>query len=233
MGINIQKMDPTELWMHAGSLETRGEYEQAAKIMEKAAQMGEILAQDNLAQYYEKGIGVKQDYAKAAELYEEVALSPEPSIFGGMPKAPHCAAAFALGRLYENGLLPNASMQEAIKWYKYSAELGEADANLKLAELYFEGRGVEQNYAESLNCISDALYCNMSFNYDKLFDLCQKLLGKVEGSEWVILSIIADCYERGWGVEMDESKADEYHKKAYELQKKEFGVEKTGSGFAF
>lgn len=37
MGINIQEMDPTELWMHAGALEARGEHEQAAKIMEKAA----------------------------------------------------------------------------------------------------------------------------------------------------------------------------------------------------
>ncbi len=85
------------LWDYALSLEETGEYEKAAEIMKRAAEMGEILAKDSLAQYYEKGIGVEQDYVKAAALYEEVALSDEPGVFGGSPKAPHCAAAYALG----------------------------------------------------------------------------------------------------------------------------------------
>ena len=54
--MEIEKMSATELWEYAESLRDNGDYENAAKYMKKAARMGEILAQDSLAQYYEKGI---------------------------------------------------------------------------------------------------------------------------------------------------------------------------------
>ena len=234
MEYDIEKMSPTDLWEYAESLHDNGDYEKAAKYMKKAARMGEILAQDSLAEYYEKGIGVQQDYVKAAELYAKVARSRKPGVFYGMPKTPHCKAAYALGRLHEEGLLPNASMEEAVKWYKRSAELGEADACLKLAELYLEGRGVPQDYLESVHYVMEAYHCNMSFDGTKIFYLCQSLQGKVEGFEGTILSMLADCYEMGWGVEKDESTAKEYHDKAHKLQLKELGDgEKQDSGFSF
>ena len=234
MELDIEKMSPTDLWEYAESLRDNGDYEQAAKYMKKAARMGEILAQDSLAQYYEKGIGVQQDYAKAAELYAKVARSRKPGVFYCLPKTPHCKAAYALGRLHEERLLPNASMEEAVKWYKRSAELGEADACLKLAEIYLEGRGVEQDYLESLHYTLETYHCNMSFDGAKIFNLCKNLQGKVEGFEGTILSMLADCYEMGWGVEKDESTAKEYREKAHKLQMKELGDEgKQGGGFSF
>ena len=113
MKLDIEKMTATELWECAESLRDNGDYEQAAKYMKKAARMGELLALDSLAQYYEKGIGVQQDYVKAAELYAKVARSRKPGVFYGLPKTPHCKAAYAHGRLHEEGLLPNSSMDEA------------------------------------------------------------------------------------------------------------------------
>lgn len=234
MELDIEKMSSTELWEYAEGLRDNGDYKQAAKYMKKAARMGEILAQDSLAEYYEKGIGVKQDYVKAAELYAKVARSRKPGVFYGMPKTPHCKAAYALGRLHEEGLLPNASVEEAVKWYKRSADLGEAGANLKLAEFYLEGRGVEQDYLESLHYTRETYFCNMSFDCAKVFHLCQKLLGKVEGFEGEVCSMLADCYEMGWGVEKDEGKAKEYYEKAQALQIKELGCgEKQDGGFSF
>ena len=234
MELDIEKMSATELWEYAESLHDNGDYEQAAKYMKKAARMGEILAQDGLARYYEKGIGVQQDYVKAAELYAKVARSRKPGVFYGMPKTPHCKAAYALGRLHEEGLLPNSSMDEAVQWYKRSAELGEADACLKLAEIYLEGRGVPQDYLESLHYTLEVYHCNMSFDGAKIFNLCKNLQGKVEGFEGTVLSMLADCYEMGWGVEKDESTAKEYHDKAHKLQLKDLGDEgKQDSGFSF
>lgn len=236
MELDIEKMSPTELWEYAEGLRDNGDYKQAAKYMKKAARMGEILAQDSLAGYYEKGIGVQQDYVKAADLYAKVARSRKPGVFDGygMPKTPHCKAAYALGRLHEEGLLPNASVEEAGKWYKRSAELGEAGACLKLAEFYLEGRGVEQDYLESLHYTMETYYCNMSFDGTKIFYLCQNLQGKLEGFEGTVLSMLADCYEMGWGVEKDEGKAKEYHEKAQALQiiEQGFGEEQDG-GFSF
>ena len=226
-------MTATELWEYAESLHDNGDYEQAAKFMKKAARMGEILAQDSLAGYYEKGVGVQQDYVKAA-LYTQVARSRKPGVFYGLPKTPHCKAAYALGRLHEEGLLPNSSMEKTVQWYKRSAELGEADACLKLAEFYLEGRGVEQDYLESLHYTLEAYHCNMSFDGTKIFYLCQNLQGKVEGFEGTVLSLLADCYKVGWGVEKNENKAKEYHDKAHALQLEEIGGgEKQDSGFSF
>ena len=74
----------------------------------------------------------------------------------------------------------------------------------------------------------------MSFDRIKIFYLCQSLQGKVEGFEGTILSMLADCYEMGWGVEKDESKAKEYHDKAHKLQLKELGDdERQDNGFSF
>ena len=234
MELDLEKMSATELWEYAESLRDNGDCEKAAKYMKKAAQMGEILARDSLAEYYEKGIGVQQDYVKAAELYAKVSRSRKPGVFYGLPKTPHCKAAYALGRLHEEGLLPNSSMDEAVQWYKRSAELGEADACLKLAEIYLEGRRVEQDYLESLHYTLEVYHCNMSFDGAKIFNLCKNLQGKVEGFEGTILSMLADCYEMGWGVEKDESKAKEYHDKAHSLQMKELGDEgKQDGGFSF
>ena len=64
----------------------------------------------------------------------------------------------------------------------------------------------------------------MFFDGTKIFYLCQNLQGKVEGFEGTVLSMLADCYKVGWGVERDESKAKEYREKAHELQLKELGV---------
>ena len=51
MKLEVDKMNATELWEYAESLRDNGEYEQAAKIIKKAARMGEILARDSLAEY--------------------------------------------------------------------------------------------------------------------------------------------------------------------------------------
>ena len=83
MELDIEKMSPTELWEYAEGLRDNGDYKQAVKYMKKAARMGEILAQDSLAEYYEKGIGVQQDYVKAADLYAKVARSRKPDVFYG------------------------------------------------------------------------------------------------------------------------------------------------------
>ena len=93
---------------------------------------------------------------------------------------------------------------------------------------------LESYYLESLHYVMETYHCNMSFDGTKIFYLCQSLQGKVEGFEGTILSMLADCYEIGWGVEKDENKAKEYHKKARGLQLKELGAEeKQDSGFSF
>ena len=119
MEIDIEKMNETEIWEYALDLERSKEYEEAAKCLQKASDMGELLATFNLAVYYEKGIGVKQDFVKSAELYLKVAECREQLVFAGdnEPLTPQCDAEFALGRMCEAGILPNSSAETAIDWY--------------------------------------------------------------------------------------------------------------------
>ena len=88
-----------ELLESANRYEFCGEYEKAAELMAKAAELGDLVATYYLAQYYEDGKGVNQDYIKAAELYMKVSECREPLIFADpdMPLTPQCDAEYAVG----------------------------------------------------------------------------------------------------------------------------------------
>ncbi len=61
-------------------------------------------------------------------------------------------AMFELGRIYETGatgVAPDA--KEAIKYITAAADAGYARAQCYLADMYYEGREVEQNYAEAVD----------------------------------------------------------------------------------
>ena len=65
---------------------------------------------------YEKGRGVSQDYAEAAQWYRKAAEKDDRR------------AQFKLGHFYENGLGVARDMNTAIEWYKKAARLGYEDA---------------------------------------------------------------------------------------------------------
>jgi len=47
--------------------------------------------------------------------------------------------------MYKNGKGVQQNDQEAVKWYRLAAKLGDADAQNNLGNMYAEGRGAEQN----------------------------------------------------------------------------------------
>lgn len=76
----IDDLSVDELSELATRYEFCGEYEKAAELLDKASERGDLLATYDLAQYYEQGRGVKQDYVKAAELYMMVSECREPLV---------------------------------------------------------------------------------------------------------------------------------------------------------
>ena len=221
MEIDIKKMNETEIWEYALDLERSKEYEKAAKCLQKASDMGELLATFDLAVYYEKGIGVKQDFVKSAELYLKVAECREQLVFAGEnePLTPQCDAEFALGRLYEKGVLPNSSTKSAIDWYSRAIDDGclDIDVYIKMAELYFSGQKVEKDYDKSANYLINGFYACSS--KEKVFDLAIRL-SETE-HKISIFNILAECYTKGLGTDIDIKKADELKEKADALQLEE------------
>jgi TPR repeat protein len=211
MAEHLRSKYPAEL---ASQYEFRGEYEKAAEYFAKASEQGDLLSTYYLAQYYEQGKGIKQDYAKAAELYVKVSECREPLVFADsdMPLTPQCEAEYAVGCFYEKGFLPNSSMEKAIEWYLCAAEDGSDEACFKMAQLHFDGIDIAQDYEESARYLYNGYYDRRSGNKESL-SLALNLIGKTT-YETALLEIIGDCYTMGLGVERNDEKAVEYYEKA-------------------
>ena len=86
---------------------------------------------------YERGVGVPQDYAQAADLYRRAA------------EQGNAAAQFNLGLLYDNGQGVQRDYAKAASWYIKAAEQGLPRAQYNLGSMYSQGQGVERSYTEA------------------------------------------------------------------------------------
>ena len=83
-----------------------------------------------VAEVYENGWGVPQDYRKARKWFEEAA------------SAGNTEAMINLGRLYEQGLGVAQDYGKALEWFRKALEAGNSDAMNNLARLYEQGLGI-------------------------------------------------------------------------------------------
>ena len=99
----------------------------------------------NLANMYEDGNGISQNYEKAKELYERaIALN-------------NASAMNNLAYMYEHG---NGVLQDhykAIKLYERAIALNNASAMCNLANMYRYGEGVPQNYQKAKELYEKAI----------------------------------------------------------------------------
>ena len=107
-------------------------------------------------------------------------------------------AMFVLGEIYESGKEVKQNIPEAVRLISKAAEMGNDAAQLSLADMYFEGRNVEQNYSKAVEW------------YEKAY-----LQGRLTEPT---AKRFASCYENGWGVEEDKSKAEAILKSVAEVK---------------
>jgi TonB family protein len=102
----------------------------ARTFYESSVAQGHIAAQNNLALFYEYGLGgLAKDDQQAARLFKLAADSGD------------AKAQFSLGTFYETGRGGlTKSYEEALRLYKLSADQGEPFAHVKLGLLYANGR---------------------------------------------------------------------------------------------
>jgi tetratricopeptide (TPR) repeat protein len=87
-----------------------GNEQQAVKYFRMAGDQNHPGAQAMLGFHYERGLGIKQDYAEAAKWYRKAA------------EQGHTEAMNNLGNLYRTGKGVPQNNEEAIKWYRLAAE---------------------------------------------------------------------------------------------------------------
>ena len=217
--VDIKFADIDSLLMKlADCFERIGDCEKAAQCYIKASEFGDIMAKFHLAQFYENGIEVSQDYEKAAELYTYVAEnSDELSLCGDSDDSlfPKCDAEYALGNLYEKSLIPNSTIEISMEWYLRAFKNGSYNAALRLAEIYLIGKGVAQDYSKSASCLINATEMWGGKDDEHIFPLAKQLENKEISvyNKLEICRLLHHCYSRGVGTDMDHAMAEEYANK--------------------
>jgi len=89
----------------------RANYATALKVWLPQAEQGDVKAQTNVGEIFEKGLGVPPDYDAAAQWYRKAA------------EHGYSTAALNLGSLYERGLGVPKDPNQALNWYRRGAGL--------------------------------------------------------------------------------------------------------------
>jgi TPR repeat protein len=141
--------------------------------LQRAAENGDAIAQNHLANLYTYGQDIPQDYEMASKWYTASAaqgLAAAQYNLGalyehgeGVPKdygkavtyyraaaqEGHVLAQARMGLMYERGLGVPKNSAEAVRWYRAAAEHGDASAQSKLGYAYFDGEAIRRDYREA------------------------------------------------------------------------------------
>lgn len=121
----------------ARTLNAARQFDQALTLETGLAGSGYIAALLDLGSWYDNGIGVRQDKAKAVAFYRKAAdLGSAEAIFN-------------LGHMYSTGDGVPQDEAKAVRLYRKAAALGYPDAIGNLGVLYSTGQGVAQDKSEA------------------------------------------------------------------------------------
>ena len=98
-------------------------FKQAAELYRQAAGQGHAVAQLNLGQMYEDGVGVAKDLTAAADWYLKAG------------EQGNGAAQLKLGEIYAAGLAVDRDLRQSAHWYKKAGEHGDVRAKEALAKV--------------------------------------------------------------------------------------------------
>jgi TPR repeat protein len=200
----------------AEAYEDKKDYAQALVWYRKIAELlFQPDDQDKVASYYRDGLGVVQDYARAAELYLATAENGD------------AEGQNQLGYLYEEGHgLPKDDAQ-AVVWHQKAADAGNDDAQLRMGFLFYNGKGVAQDYAKAFEWFQKAAdqdnaeaQNNLGFLYEKGRGVAQNYKQALhwyrKAADQGLAAADTDLgrlYDEGLGVAKDTGSAREWMKK--------------------
>jgi len=115
----------------------KGDYQQAAALLQPLADKGIARAQFRLGYMHYLGRGFRRDREQA----DQIIRSALPAI-QRFAEEGRAWAQSDLGSLYEDGLVLRRDFGEAVYWYRSAAEQGYPGAQTNLGIMYARGRGV-------------------------------------------------------------------------------------------
>lgn len=128
-------------WMYQNGLGgVKRDYQKAVKWYKKAATQGNSSAQNNLGWMYHHGLGVNRDYREAIRYYQKATECGNSNAKNNLADVQNI-----LGDMYFNGKEITQDYSEAMYFYSSSAENGNSYGQYRLAIMYENGYGVEQN----------------------------------------------------------------------------------------
>ena len=127
--------------------------------MEKAAELGDVAAHNNLGNRYYEGEGVEKDLEKAIHHYEEAAI-------GGHPDARH-----NLG-VYEGN---SGNTERAVKHFIIAANLGNEESMKKLWKYYSAGQITKEDLDATLRTNKAAIDATKSLQREEAEAIYQQM----------------------------------------------------------
>ena len=129
-----------------GDVDTKQDYEQAARYFAKAARQGNAEGIYNLARLTDHGLGVEKDHQVALKLFQQAAAQPsEHPLIPGMPNLGVAESEHALGLRYAEGVGVHKCLPTAAYWYQRGTDHGCAESANNLGLMYKDGVGVERD----------------------------------------------------------------------------------------
>jgi TPR repeat protein len=189
----------------------------ATHWLSEAAKQNYAPAIGQLGNCYEHGLGIEQDYKKAAECYTVAA------------KAGIIGAAFALGTLYENGLGVEQDYREAGKWYEPAVNSGYPSAIYNLGRFFQFGWGVPPDFSKAFELYHAAAErghatCQLLVGQALLLGQEGTPLDEPAGFAWMLQAAeqgvveaqdeVAFRFMTGRGVEADAKQAEYWNRQA-------------------
>lgn len=174
----------------------------ALRYYQLAVRQGSLTAEMEIARYYANGVGVERDLPKAIHIFQHYA------------EAGNHKAAYLLAMSLEQQALDAGRdiPKNALDWYQASAEQNDMDANLRLIDLLFEGRGFTQDvkqakaelHALSKQGVPEASYrLGLLYSEGPMKNTLQALyfyqLAFLQGSQKTVAKL-AGLYRRGYGL---------------------------------
>ena len=133
----MSAQDATEIYNTGVDFYKNGEYKEAVKHFEVAANLDHSMAQVSLGRCYKLGEGVYQNDRLAFEWFSKASRQDNP------------IAWVHLGACYADGIFVAQDYQKAVSWFRKAADRNQEVGQAFLAVCYENGLGVAKNLSQA------------------------------------------------------------------------------------